>query len=504
MQLSQEQPKINGNIITNFRAANKWFETLPSNKAKINYKILKSQKTIKKYVNDKNKAYKTMNNTIKDNATTIKVKVDKSLNNVSNNELVVKDRIDKPNKLHPKVKMEINNATNALKAIDIKYGGIKNEYIAASTTEIELRNDLKNCIATTTNPGKYGELQKQYELIHTTVLNLHSNLDNLETQRKKLKMQIIYLKKGLIALEQIQSSDQKTPNGDVNSVINNYNDNIYALKNLDNTQNMGIKTSTTQDNKSVDNNTITDHEISTNEQSNRNLKTVDKEPQEPMMDFILYTGLGIGILGYFVSIGANAARFQLMNILLHIQNTKNFLAVVETQKKELVMRLAAEKAIETTKAKRIALQASINERKAKLAQIKSTSESGTALETVERSDAVVDVASSSGQTELIADVASSSATRTVLTDVASSSEGAATALSGEVELASQLDELMKIITPTEMEEYLALIASEEGVVNALFYSRLVMGVCICLMVVAAICIVTWLGFKLGWWRSLFG
>ncbi len=452
MQIAQEQPKINSNMIDDISADTKWFNT-SSNMTKNEYGTIKSQTTIKNVVKNK-KAYKTADNTAKGDA--VIVKVDSSLNN----ELVVKDRIDNANKLHPKVKAQLHNATNALKALDIKLYGIKKEYNAASATQIELKNNLNDYVATTKNPEKYGEIQKHYESIHTTALDLQTNLNNLETQRKKLKMQINYLKNGLSDLEQIQSSDQKTSNGNVNSAINNYNDNVEALKKIDKTEDIGIKTSTTPNNNPMDNNTTADYEISTSEQPNTNVKTVIKEPQEPMMDITLYTSLSVGITAYVVGIGANAARFRTMNLLQQIKDIKTFLEGIETTKIELIRELTAEKVCKATEAKFIALG---------------------------ESDALVDV-SSSGQTELLAGVASSSET------------GAATVLSPEVEFAPQIAELMSDISQTQMEEYLGFVASEEAVANALFTSKLIIGVSVAVIVIATICMITWLSFKFGWWR----
>ncbi len=498
MQIKQEQPKINNSpIITNMRNVNNWFKTL-QNITKINFNPFKTQKTINKFKNDKNKI---MNESVRDNTSKIKVKVNRYSNDVSDNEFVLKDSMDKANRLYPKLKAQINNANNALKAVDIQYNGIKKEYTSTSATEIELKNDLKDYIATTKELGRYGELQKQCELIHTKALTLHSDLDNLETKRKNLNIQISYLQKGLNDLEQIQSSDQKNSNGNVNTIINDYNSNIITLKNLDN------ETSSKSYNKSSNNNLIKDNEISSDKQLNNNLNTVDNEPQEPFMDFMLYTSLGLGIPSYFVSIGANGLRFYYMNIALHISNAKKFLVVIDKVKREQAEQLAVDRAIEVAKAKRIAAETAIKERKASIAQMKlEASKSGTALktETVTATD-ITDVASSSGTRGVMTDVASSSGTTELISGVAPSSEtDTVTNILAAAEPISETSGIEGLVTEEEMVDYLAEAAAEEVVLKTLFHSRVVLAVCISVMVVAAICIVVWLGFKLGWWRTIFG
>ncbi len=544
MQITPEQPKINNSRINiNIRAANNWFKKLPYT-SENNYNTIQTQNSNKNVVNNKNRAYKVMNIIVKDNPANINVNVDRSVKNVSSNELIMKDRIDKANILQPKLKAEYNNATEALKTINVKYKGINEEYIASSAREIEFRNDLKNYITTTKNPGEYWELKKQCELIHSTTSNLHSDLNTLETQRKKLKIEIIYLKKGLDDLEQIQSLDQKIPNQNINPIINNFNYNINAIKTLNSTETIGINTYTTTNNKSLDK-SVTNHEISADEQLNDTLKTFSNEPQEPLLDVMLYTSVGIGIPGYFLGIVFNAARFLARSKTIRIYYTKIYIESYKNTMMELAEQAALDESLKATKARLRAFELVLAEKKAKLAASSAEAERllkitqtkikpALETETIKKTDAFVDASSSGTRTELVADVASTSGVRTelvadvasssgvrtelisgvasssgirteLISGVASSSEtAAATGLIENVESTSKAREILTIISDAEMEEYLAAISTEQAAINTLFYTRIVMYTCISLMVIAAICLVTWFGFKMGWWRNIFG
>lgn len=265
-----------------------------------------------------------------------------------------------------------------------------------------------------------------------------------------------------------------------------------------------------------DNNKTADYEISTSEQSNSNIKTVHNEPQEPFLDFMLYASLGIGITGYFVGIVSNGARFLARSRTLRIAYNRIYVTAYENAKKEF-------EAEESLKAKRLKLKAlkaelaareKIAEDSRRIAQSRaeklqpkltpSTMEPALETETIKKTDAFVDVASSSGtRTELVADVASSSGVKTELISGVAPSETAATGIIENVQ-SEEVKEVFEWMSDAKMEEYLGFISTEQAALNTLFYTRVVMYTCISLMVIASICLVIWFGFKFGWWRSLFG
>ena len=484
MQIAPEQSKIsNIRINSNIKIAENCSNTLPNNTTnKCN--ALQIQKTFKKVLNNKNGTYKLGNKIVKNTKAIINFKVDGSLNTASNTEQVKKDRIDQANKLHPNVKAKLDNATITLKVIDVKYDEVKKNYVAVSATETELNDDLKNYITSTKKPGEYEELQKQYELIHTNKFNLHSNLNNLETQRKKLKMQIIYLNKCLNALEQIQSFDKKTSNENVNPIINNYNENINALKKLDKTQNTGINSFTTPNNKSSYDNQIMDHEISTNEQLNNNLNTVNNRPQEPMMDAMLYTSITGGIPGFIGGIAFKGARLITNNRVILITNTKMNIATYKKKKMLIAEQEAAEQRAEelydaknarlleqqASDARLSAMAEKIKEAKAALARLKQTPSSNSVLaletETVKETTTVVDIASSSGtKTEVLSEVVSSSPMRTeVLAEVAPLSAVETEVLTEVATSSAMRTEVLAEVAPLSAveTEVLANVASSSG------------------------------------------